>query len=427
LGIKRWLLLALVGVMFMALGAAFVIRSLFPTRAYPSYIRYSLLMFLPYTWRFILFGLLGLGMFLLGIFKLNQALLRPFVPAGRNVIDVLYRYQRQERGIHVVTIGGGHGMSTLLRGLKEYTGHITAIVTVADDGGSSGRLRRELGILPPGDFRNCIAALAETEDLVTALFQYRFGGKSDLGGHSFGNLFIAAMAGITGTFEKGVEESSRVLAIRGRVLPATLEAVTLCAEVAQYEGDELVGWKHVVGESQIPKSGGRILRAYLEPGDVHAYPEVLRAILGADIIIAGPGSLYTSVLPNLLVGEIVDALRATPAPKVYIANVATQPGETDGYTVGDHVRALHTHIGYDIFQTILYNTNHTPKLPEGIQWVLPGPEDADAFTLLGADVVDERTPWRHDPEKLARAIMEQVVPLARSREGEPVPVTSTPH
>lgn len=422
LGVKRWLLLSLVGTLFLALGFAFIIRGFFPTRNYPPVMRYALLMFLPYRWRALLFGLMGLGMFITGIVKLNQVLLRPFVPAGRNVVEVLYRYQRRGQGTRIVTIGGGHGMSTLLRGLKEYTSNITAVVTVADDGGSSGRLRRELGILPPGDFRNCIAALAETEDLMKALFQYRFAGPSNLGGHSFGNLFIAAMSGVTGSFEKGLEESSRVLAVRGRVLPATLEAVTLCAEVAEYKDGELVGWKHVVGESQIPKSGGRIMRVYLEPDGAHAYPEVLRAILEADIILAGPGSLYTSVLPNLLVRQIVDALWATQAPKVYVANVATQQGETDGYTLGDHVRALHEHIGYDIFQTILYNTNYDPTLPEGIEWVVPGPDDAEMYTLIGADIVDDRTPWRHDPEKLARAIMEYVVPMAEKGEPPPIPV-----
>ena len=416
LGVKRWLFLSLMGTVFIALGLAFLIRGLFPDRNYPLYLRYLLLMFLPYRWRAMSFGVLGLGLFVLGIVKLNQALLRPFVPAGRNVVEVLYRYQRRNQGIRVVTIGGGHGMYTLLRGLKEYTSNITAIVTVADDGGSSGRLRRELGILPPGDFRNCIAALAETEDLMTALFQYRFAGSSGLGGHSFGNLFIAAMAEVTGSFEKGLEESSRVLAVRGRVLPATLEAVTLCAEVAQYEDGEIIGWKHVVGESQIPKSGGKIMRVYLQPNDVQAYPEVLRAILEAELILAGPGSLYTSVLPNLLVRQIVDALWATRAPKVYIANVATQHGETDGYTLGDHVRALHEHIGREIFHTILYNTNYTPPLPQGVEWVLPGPEDAELYTLIGADIVDEQVPWRHDPQKLARAVVERVIPATQGQE-----------
>lgn len=404
LRVKRWLFLIVVGIFIFALGTSFFLRVVFPTSTYPYWLRWLFLMPLPHPWRAVVFGLLGITLFTLGLVKLSQSLLRPFVPRNRPLVDVLYRYQRQEHGAKIVTIGGGHGMSTLLRGLKEYTGNLTAVVTVADDGGSSGRLRRELGILPPGDFRNCIAALAETEDLMTRLFQYRFGGQSGLRGHSFGNLFIAAMAGITGSFEKGLEESSRVLAVRGRVLPATLEEVTLCAEVAHYENGELAGWKRVCGESQIPRAGGRIMRVYLDPEVVHAYPEVLRAILEADLIIAGPGSLYTSVLPNLLVRQIVDALMATSAPKIYVANVATQKGETDDYTVGDHVRALHEHIGYDVFQTVLYNTNTSPHLPDDIAWVQPGPDDEEWLNLVGADLVDERVPWRHDPAKLARAI-----------------------
>ncbi len=404
LHVKRWLALIVLGIILIALGGGFLMRTLFPAHRYPPLIRYALLMSLPYTWRSVIFILLGAALIVTGGIKLNQTLLRPFLPRGRPIVEVLYRYRRQEQGPKIVTIGGGHGMSTLLRGLKQYTGNITAVVTVADDGGSSGRLRRELGILPPGDFRNCIAALAETEDLMTRLFQYRFSGHSGLGGHSFGNLFIAAMAGITGSFEEGLEASSRVLAVRGRVLPATLTEVTLCAEIARFEGEELAGWERICGESQIPKAGGRIMRVYLEPEVPRAYPEVIHAILNADLILAGPGSLYTSVLPNLLVREIVDALLASPAPKVYIANVATQRGETEGYTVGDHVRALHEHTGYHIFQTVLYNTNDAHPLPDGVEWVRPGPDDAEWLHLIGEDLVDERVPWRHDPDKLAQAV-----------------------
>ncbi len=410
--IKRWIVLISLGVALLALGLAYTLRHLYAAEAFPRWMYYVFLLFIPRPWRAFLFAVVGFLALVVGVVQLNRSLLRPFVPPGRNVFEVLYRYQRQGQGPKIVAIGGGHGLSTLLRGLKEYTDNITAVVTVADDGGSSGRLRRELGILPPGDFRNCIAALSEAEDLMTRLLQYRFAGDSGLGGHSFGNLFIAAMAGVTGSFEKGLEESSRVLAVRGRVLPATLEEVTLCAEVARFDNGELVGWERVVGESQIPKSGGRIMRVYLEPDVTRAYPEVLRAILEADLILAGPGSLYTSVLPNLLVREIVEALRASRAPKVYIANVATQRGETDGYTVGDHVRALHEHMGLDLFYTVLYNTNYHPPLPEDISWVMPGPEDGEWLDLNGADLVDERMPWRHDPRKLASAVIALLQPSA---------------
>ncbi len=420
LHIKRWIGLIVLGVAVIAAGLASALRYVYILSEHPRWMYYLFLIFIPRPFRELLILSLGIVALIVGIVQLNRVLLRPFLPPGEDighVVEVLYRQQRQERGPRIVTIGGGHGLSTLLRGLKEHTGNITAVVTVADDGGSSGRLRRELGILPPGDFRNCIAALSEAEDLMMRLLQFRFSGDGGLGGHNFGNLFIAAMAGVTGSFEKGLEESSRVLAVRGRVLPATLQEVTLCAEVARFEDGELVGWEHVRGESRIPKSGGRIVRVHLEPEVTRAYPEVIRAILHADLILAGPGSLYTSVLPNLLVREIVEALAATPAPKVYIANVATQRGETDGYTVGDHVRALHEHIGLELFRTVLYNTNYEPPLPEGVSWVVPGPDDADWLNLIGADVVDERTPWRHDPIKLAAAVMRIL-----QSQGVPVPL-----
>ncbi len=427
LRIKRWIALILLGVAIIAAGMASVLRYLYVLSEYPRWMYYLFLVFIPRPLREILIFSVGLAALAVGIMQLNRSLLRPFLPQGAplgHVIEVLYRQQRQARGPRIVTIGGGHGLSTLLRGLKEHTGNITAVVTVADDGGSSGRLRRELGILPPGDFRNCIAALSEAEDLMTRLLQYRFSGEGGLGGHNFGNLFIAAMAGVTGSFEKGLEESSRVLAVRGRVLPATLQEVTLCAEVARFENGELVGWQHVRGESRIPKSGGRIVRVYLEPEVTRAYPEVIRAILHADLILAGPGSLYTSVLPNLLVREIVEALQAAPAPKVYVANVATQRGETDGYTVGDHVRALHEHIGLELFHTVLYNTNYEPTLPAGVSWVVPGPDDAEWLHLIGADLVDERTPWRHDPVKLAAIVMDLLEGRVEARVAQhPIPNT----
>ncbi len=419
LRVKRWVVLMLIGVALIAAGVASVLSYVYATSAYPRWMYFAFLVFIPHPWRGLLLVSVGSIALVWGVVQLNRTLLQPFLPPGqsfRHVVEVLHRSRREEEGPRIVAIGGGHGLSTLLRGLKVYTSTITAIVTVADDGGSSGRLRRELGILPPGDFRNCMAALSDAEDLMLRLLQYRFSGQGSLAGHSFGNLFIAAMAGITGSFEKGLEESSRVLAVRGRVLPATLEEVTLCAEVARFENGELVGWETVRGESRIPKSGGRIMRVFLDPEATRAYPEVIRAILQADLVLAGPGSLYTSVLPNLLVREIVEALAATSAPKVYIANVATQRGETDGYTVGDHVRALHEHIGLELFRTVIYNTNCTATLPPGISWVKPGPDDHEWLHLIGADIVDERVPWRHDPVKLAATVTSML-----QREGVLVP------
>jgi uncharacterized cofD-like protein len=316
-------------------------------------------------------------------------------------------------GPKIVVIGGGTGMPQLLRGLRTYTDHITAVVTVADDGGSSGRLRRQMGMLPPGDFRNNIAALSEAEELMTRLFQYRFGGNDaegidELAGHSFGNLFITTMAAVSGSFEAGIAESSRVLAVRGRVLPSTLEHVTLCAEIARPLADGGEEWIVVEGESNIPKAGGRILRVFLKPDNPRAYPAVIQAILQADLIVAGPGSFFTSVMPNLLVPAVRDAICAAPAPSIYVCNVATQPGETDGFTVSDHMRHLRLHAG-DAFTTVLAN-----RVPENIvapypggNWVaLPRSGETADYRLFTGDLVDRDLPSHHDPAKVAARLME---------------------
>ena len=228
-----------------------------------------------------------------------------------------------------MVIGGGTGLSTLLRGLKEHTNNLTAIVTVADDGGSSGELRRSLGMLPPGDIRNCLTALSDDETLMGQLFQYRFASGNGLSGHPLGNLFITALAEITGSFEEAVAESGRVLAVHGQVLPATLHDVRLVADVQLPDNGKEV---RVQGESQIPRTTGHIRRVWLEPAHLRAYPPTVQAILRADLILVGPGSLYTSMLPNLLVPDLGEALRVSRALKFYVCNVATQPGETDGFT-----------------------------------------------------------------------------------------------
>jgi uncharacterized cofD-like protein len=286
----------------------------------------------------------------------------------------------------------------LLRGLKEYTANLTAIVTVADDGGSSGRLRRELGVLPPGDFRNCIAALAEAEPLMTKLFQYRFSEGSGLQGHSFGNLFIVAMSGVTGNFERAIKEASRVLAVSGQIMPATLSDVTLCART----DDEAT----VQGECNIPLSGRRIKQVYLEPDHVQAYPEAVRTLMEADLIVIGPGSLYTSVLPNLLVEGIKEAVAASSALKVYVCNVATQPGETDGFSVADHVEALERHLGPGLFQYVIANSNTESVLPPdwGVDIVTVDRRPSEV-ELVMADVVNDEFRLRHDPRKLAATLL----------------------
>jgi uncharacterized cofD-like protein len=319
-------------------------------------------------------------------------------PGGEaSIVDLVYRRRLLRRGPRVVAIGGGTGLSTLLRGLKEYTANITAIVTVADDGGSSGRLRRELGVLPPGDFRNCLAALADAEPLMARLLQYRFPSGSGLEGHSFGNLFIVAMTEITGNFERALRETSRVLAVRGHILPSTLTNVTLCA--ATNDGEI------IRGESKIGHLRRDIRRVYLEP-EAQAYPEAIRAILQADLIVMGPGSLYTSVLPNLLVEGIQRAIRASSALRVYVCNVATQPGETEGYSVQDHVDGLIRHAGPGLFDYVLANSRPlTNRLPETVQPVTMADRDLPGINVVLADVIADDNNVRHDPKKLADSLM----------------------
>lgn len=305
----------------------------------------------------------------------------------------------------IVAIGGGHGLETLLRGLKSHPVDLTAIVTVTDDGGSSGLLRRERGMLPPGDLRRCIAALADAEPLMTRLFQYRFGRGAGLDGHVFGNLFITAMAEITGSFESGLVEASRVLAVRGRILPSSLDEVTLCAEVSG-DGDGN-GSRLVQGESAIAEAGGRVERVFIRPDDVKGYPAAIRALLKADLIVLGPGSLFTSILPNLLVQDVRRALQASPALKVYVCNVATQPGETDGYTVGNHVRALSEHVGPGVCDCVLANANTGFELPplSRSEMVQPTCQGVEGLAVVTEDLVDRAMPWRHDPQALATALM----------------------
>jgi uncharacterized cofD-like protein len=295
-----------------------------------------------------------------------------------------------------------------LRGLKARTPQISAIVTVADDGGSSGRLRRELGVLPPGDFRNCIAALADDEALITRLFQYRFGQGEGLNGHSFGNLLITALAAVTGSFERAILEAGRVLTVQGRILPSTLDQVTLVADLRQpTEANRMSSdLKRVHGESAIPKAGWPIERVFLRPERVRAYPEAVRAILDADLIVAGPGSLFTSVLPNLLVADIRRAVSVSSAFRIYVCNVATQKGETDGFDVRQHVDALQRHIGEGLFSCVLANSNMQPgeEHPDLEMVTLAQSLDAGC-RLFAADLVDVTAPWRHDPARLAEAIL----------------------
>jgi len=285
--------------------------------------------------------------------------------------------------------------------LKTYTSNLSAIVTVADDGGSSGRLRDEYRILPPGDFRQCLIALADAEPLMKQLFDHRFK-EGSLNGHAFGNLFIMAMADVTGNFEQALRESGKVLAVKGTIVPSTLQDVTLVASINGHT---------VEGESEIPKQNSPISHVFLKPDGVQVNPEAAQAILSAELIICGPGSLYTSILPNLLVEGMVEAIKASPALKLYICNLAAQPGETEGYGVDDYLRVIREHVGANLFDFVLVNSNTAHPPTGGQAPVIFRPVDTarhPEVRFIASDVVNVKIPSHHDPDKLARTIMRKV-------------------
>ena len=410
MGVKRWLALLAAGLLLLSIGVSFFYVQIYRTLEFTgagSPIAYVLtLQFLVHWLRGLLLASAGVACVAFAVFRLSRSLVSVFIQPGQeSIVDAVYRRRVRERGPKIVALGGGTGLSTLLRGLKDHTDNLTAIVTVADDGGSSGRLREELGLLPPGDFRNCIAALAEAEPLMTQLFQYRFGEGLGLNGHSFGNLFIAAMTGVVGDFAQAIRMSSKVLAVHGRVLPSTMQSVTLWAELAG-DGDGGTAHHQVRGESRIPRAGVPIERVFLQPDDVRGYGESVQAILDADLIAIGPGSLYTSILPNLLVSDITAALRASDAPKVYVCNLATQAGETDGYDAMRHVQALYNHVGEGLFDYVLVNDNLEVQEPGNWNSEMVRPTGDDTRRLRVADLVDAKQPWRHDPHKLAESVMD---------------------
>jgi uncharacterized cofD-like protein len=308
------------------------------------------------------------------------------------------------KGPKIVVVGGGTGLGTILRGLKEISSNLTAIVTVADDGGSSGRLRQELGILPPGDIRSCLVAMADLEPLMESLMQYRFKGESNLDGHNFGNLFLAALTGVTGDFEAAIKESSKVLAVRGQVLPATLEHVILRAELS----DGTI----VEGESQISQSKLPIRRVSLQPENVKPVPEALAAINDAELIILGPGSLFTSIIPNLLVTDIARAIKVSKALKVYVCNAMTQPGETDHYSASAHVGQILDHAGTGLIDVAVVNTDEIPGeileryAEENAYPVKPDIENIRALGIepLGEEIILKAHVVRHDARKLAALV-----------------------
>jgi uncharacterized cofD-like protein len=407
LGVKRWLFLLAVGIAAIATAIAMVIIEVYRDQPFPDVLNLLTLHFLPPYARVLVGTGIGAAAIAIALIKLNRSILAPFVRRGP-LIAAMYSHSRRQKGIKLTALGGGTGLPSVLRGLKGETSNLTAIVTMADDGGSSGKLRREMGVLPPGDLRNNIAALADDEDLMTQLFQYRFS-EGGLEGHSFGNLFLTALAGITGSMDRALVEAAKVLAIQGRVLPSTLQDVTLMAEVRKADGS---GLRRVVGESQITEAGGTVERVFITPENARAYPESIRAILGANLIVIGPGSLYTSIIPNLLINGIPEAIRTSSALRIYVCNVATQKGETDGFTVGDHVLAIERHVGRGLFSLVLANNTYpTANAGPNTHYVMPAPKDHEVnqrYEICEADLTDPQRPWRHSPAKLSRAILEIV-------------------
>jgi uncharacterized cofD-like protein len=419
IGVKRWLGVAFIGLTGLALAVALAFRQLYrdvevggPAQALISVVT---LQFLPYWVRAAV--LLGLGAFLFGYgsYRVVRALLGPFTESVEEpLVDLVYRRRLLARGPRIVAIGGGTGLSTLLRGLKVHTANLTAIVSVADDGGSTGRLREQLGIPAVGDIRNCLVAMAETEPAMGELLQYRFGAdEGSLSGHAVGNLLITAMNAIGGgDFEAAVRQMNRVLAVRGSVVPASGTALTLHARLR--DGSE------VAGQSRVARMRG-IERVWLEPGDVRASRDALGAIADADLVVLGPGSLYTSVLATILLPELRAALAATPALRVYVANVATQAGETEGYDLADHVEALAAHGVGDIVDVVVANSHLAAGsdaelgVPVKLRWPPVGASRRPRLVL--DDVVDPANPHHHDPELLAAALLRLFGREAGSRRG----------
>lgn len=416
IGIKRWLFILVGGSLISLTGIVLVIGpEAFLTwgRVFFAYI-YSSTGTSPQQTGILLI-ITGLGFVYLGARNLSLSILGLFLPKKEGqVVDMLYRRRLLQRGPHLVVIGGGTGLSVLLRGLKEYTSNITAVVNVCDDGGSSGRLRGDMGILPPGDIRNCLLALADTEPVMERLFQHRFS-TGDLAGHNFGNLFIAAMSEQM-EFKEAIKEFSKVLAVRGQVLPVTLQAVSLIAEL---EDGTLMQ-----GQSAIARAAVPIKKVALSPAHSLPLPEVLQAIRDADAIILGPGSLFTSVIPNLLVAEVTEAIARCRARKYYVCNVMTQAGETSGFSASRHLEILEEYLGKGVIQYFI--VNETRDIPQ---------EVTDRYREEGAELValdlnkikDKRIKIikapliagtdlvRHNQDLLGRIIIENLF-----REGTPV-------
>ena len=403
LGIKRWYALVFVGLLLAGLGAvlvsnlfAYELTAAVGGSQYAAY----------YGWLSVALGLIAV---IFGVRGVIKAIARTFLPAeGQRLVDVMISRRNAAVGLACVVVGGGTGLGSLLRGLKRRTTNITAVATVSDEGGSSGRLREDMGVLPPGDLRSCLVALADSEPTMTRLFSHRFGPEDGpLSGHSFGNLFIAALTEITGDIEEAVIASSQIMAIRGRVLPPTLQNVTLCAKL--HDGQS------VRGELAVASAGGQqIERVYLDPPNPAAVPDVIEAIGQAQLVVLGPGSVFTSIVPNLLVPEVAEALVRTDAVRVLVCNVMTQPGETDSFGAVDHVEAICRHVSEPVFDYVLLN-DAKPSAEvlaryeeDGAGFVAPAAQQIAklGFIPVCRDLVSADSLARHDPEKLSDALLE---------------------
>lgn len=391
LRIKRWISLLLSGIFLVLISSPNVFKQ--------TYLILKIVYWILFT--------IGAGLFIAGTAYLIKSLFEAIYPhnKGKDLIDIIYEKRFLAKGPKIVAVGGGTGLATILEGLKEYTSNIAAIVAVADEGGSSGRIREEFGILPPGDIRNCLVSLAEAPQLMRDLFQYRFKEGEGIKGHSFGNIFITALTDVTGSFKDAVEESSKVLAIRGRVIPSSLDKIRLKAEYSDGTVKE--------GEDKIPKEEKLIKCLSIVPSDAKPNPEALEAIKEADIIILGPGSLFTSVLPNILIKEISDEIAAKDILKVYICNVMTQQGETDGFTAADHFAVIASHARADIINTCLVNSGRLEYkllLKYAREKSFPVIFDRQRLRKMGVsvfegDVVRKDDYLRHNSKEVAREVM----------------------
>ena len=412
LRIKRWLFLALTGVILSSWGLALILEANWWTFLFfinrlleEHYISYSSLMIVG-----IFFIILGLIIISFSLKMGTKSILNAVIPYNETqLVEVIYEKRQLKKGPKIVVIGGGTGLSALLRGLKHYTSNITAIVTVTDDGGCSGKLRGELGILPPGDLRNNLIALADRESLLEDLFNYRFLKGEGLEGRSLGNLLLAAMTDLTGDTNRALKELSKVLAVRGVVLPSTLSNVTLKARMD--DGLE------VYGETKIVKYPGKIVQIQLVPDDCEPVEDALKAIQEADAVIIGPGSLYTSIIPNLLIKKFAEAVNKSSSRVYYVCNVMTQPGETDYFTAADHVKAIKANVPRLKIDRVIVNTGNIPKSyaeKYKISGAYPVVLDEKPFRKLNikihkADLVNLCDLVRHDSDKLARVIMKEII------------------